>query len=75
LHSPAWSQIGQSIGWLTSRNSRTARWAAFVFSLAVCTTMPSVTRVLHAIWSFGIFSISTTHIRQLPAIERPGCQQ
>ena len=41
----------------------------------VCTTMPSVTRVLQAICSFGDFSISTRHMRQLPAIESPGCQQ
>jgi hypothetical protein len=72
LHSPAWSQTGQSIGWFSRRNSRTAFCAVFVFSLVVWTTMPSATRVLHAIWSFGDFSISTRHIRQLPEIERPG---
>jgi hypothetical protein len=37
--------------------------------------MPSVTRVLQAIWSFGAFSISTRHIRQLPEMVSPGCQQ
>ncbi len=37
--------------------------------------MPSLTCVLQAIWSFGIFSISTRHIRQLPSTVRSGCQQ
>ena len=42
---------------------------------AVCTTMPSVTAVLQAICSLGIFSISTRHMRQLPSTGRSGCQQ
>ncbi len=46
--------------------------AVFTRSFCVCTTMPSVTRVLQAICSFGTFSISTRHMRQLPAIVRPG---
>src|SRR5438132_14432461 len=33
---PIWSHTGQSIGWLMSRNSRTAFCAVFVFSLVVC---------------------------------------
>src|SRR5262245_21209428 len=37
--------------------------------------MPSVTMVLQAICSFGIFSTSTRHMRQLPSTERSGCQQ
>ena len=37
--------------------------------------MPSVTCVLQAIWSLGIFSISTRHMRQLPSTGRSGCQQ
>ena len=37
--------------------------------------MPSLTGVLQEIWSFGIFSISTRHIRQLPSTARSGCQQ
>ena len=40
-----------------------------------CTTMPSETVVLQAICSFGIFSISTRHMRQLPSMGRSGCQQ
>ena len=51
------------------------RWASTAFSLRVRTTMPSVTRVLQAIWSLGIFSISTRHMRQLPSTGRSGCQQ
>ena len=51
------------------------RWAWAAFSLSVCTTMPSVTTVLQAIWSLGIFSISTRHMRQLPSTGRSGCQQ
>jgi hypothetical protein len=61
---------GQSIGWLTSRNSSVVRWACLALSLSVWTTMPSVTCVLQAIWSLGIFSISTRHMRQLPSTGR-----
>src|SRR6185503_9396346 len=63
------------MGWLTSRNSSVVRWAWAAFSLSVCTTMPSLTWVLQAIWSLGIFSISTRHMRQLPSTARSGCQQ
>ncbi len=52
-----------------------ALWASFAFSDFVWTTMPSLTCVLQAIWSFGIFSISTWHMRQLPSTGRSGCQQ
>ena len=51
------------------------RWAWTAFSLVVRTTMPSATIVLQAICSFGIFSISTRHMRQLPSTARSGCQQ
>ena len=51
------------------------RWASAARGDFVCTTMPSVTCVLQAIWSLGIFSISTWHIRQLPSTARSGCQQ
>jgi hypothetical protein len=34
--------------------------------------MPSATRVLQAICNFGAFSISTRHMRQLPAIVSAG---
>ena len=51
------------------------RWACSALSLSVWTTMPSVTCVLQAIWSLGIFSISTRHMRQLPSMGRSGWQQ
>ena len=51
------------------------RCASCAFGLVVCTTMPSVTTVLQAICSFGIFSTSTRHMRQLPSTGRSGCQQ
>jgi hypothetical protein len=53
----------------------TACRAAFTRSVSVCTTMPSMMGVLQAIWSFGIFSTSTWHIRQEPSIVSFGCQQ
>ena len=65
-HSPPLSQTGQSSGWLISRNSTTAFCAAFTWSEVVITTMPSLTAVEHAVWSFGIPSISTRHIRHAP---------
>jgi hypothetical protein len=37
--------------------------------------MPSVTGVLHAIWSFGSPSTSTWHSRHDPSIVSFGCQQ
>ncbi len=72
MHSPAWSQIGQSSGWLISRNSITARSHSLVFSDCVKTTIPSATAVLQAITGLGNFSTSTRQIRQLPAIESAG---
>src|SRR5262249_17614958 len=69
---PAWSHIGQSTGWFTRRNSITALRIASTFGLWVKTDIPSVAWVLQAIWSFGIFSISTRHIRQLPAMDSFG---
>ncbi len=51
------------------------RWASLALGELVWTTMPSVTCVLQAICSFGIFSISTRHMRQLPSTVRSGCQQ
>ena len=51
------------------------RWASFALGDFVCTTMPSVTCVLQAIWSLGIFSTSTWHMRQFPSTARSGCQQ
>ena len=49
-----------------SRNSTTARWAPCTRSVWVWTTMPSLTGVEHAVWSFGMPSISTRHMRHAP---------
>jgi hypothetical protein len=65
-HSPPLSQTGQSSGWFTSRNSTTAFCACFTRSEVVFTTMPSRTAVEQEVWSFGMPSISTRHIRQAP---------
>jgi hypothetical protein len=65
-HSPPLSQTGQSSGWLISRNSTTASWACFTRSDVVTTTIPSFTGVEHAVWSFGMPSISTRHMRHAP---------
>jgi len=65
-HSPPLSQTGQSSGWFTSRNSTTAFWASWTRSVCEYTTIPSRTGVEQAVWSFGIPSISTRHMRQAP---------
>ncbi len=65
-HSPPLSHTGQSSGWLTSRNSTTAFWAWRTRSVCVWTTIPSLTGVEHDVWSFGMPSISTRHMRQAP---------
>ena len=44
----------------------------FTRSLAVRTTIPCEARVEQPICSFGTFSISIRHMRQLPAMLRPG---
>ncbi len=68
-HSPPWSQIGQSSGWLISRNSIVAFWAAMARGDLVKIFMPSATGVAQAGSGFGAFSTSTRHIRQLAAID------
>ena len=65
-HSPPLSQTGQSSGWLRSRNSTTDSCAAFTRGLSVLTTMPSRTGVEQAVWSFGMPSTSTRHMRHAP---------
>ena len=65
-HSPPLSHTGQSSGWLTSRNSTTALCAFFTRSEVVLTTMPSLTGVEHEVWSLGMPSISTRHMRHAP---------
>ena len=49
-----------------SRNSTTARCASCTRSVCVWTTMPSLTAVEQPVWSFGMPSISTRHMRQAP---------
>ena len=65
-HSPPLSQTGQSSGWLMSRNSTIAACASLTRSVCVKTTIPSLTGVEHAVWSFGMPSISTRHMRHAP---------
>jgi hypothetical protein len=65
-HSPPLSQTGQSSGWFTSRNSTIAFCACLTLSEVVVTTMPSFTGVEQEVWSLGMPSISTRHMRQAP---------
>ena len=46
--------------------------ACAISGVSVCTTMPSVTGVVQAVCSLGIFSMRTTHIRQAACKESPG---
>ena len=71
-HSPAWSQIGQSTGWLIRCISSTCLTTCCTRGVVVWTTMPSRTVVLQAMVSFGRPSISTWHRRQTPATLRSG---
>ncbi len=71
-HSPPASQTGQSRGWLPSSNSTIALRACRTSSLSVATIMPSVTVVVQAVCSLGIFSTFTTHMRHAPCNESPG---
>ena len=64
--------MGQSSGWLISRNSSTARRAATACSDWTRTTMPGDTGVAHDGTGFGLFSMSTRHIRHEPATGSPG---
>jgi len=68
-HSPPWSQMGQSRGWFTNRNSITPSRALRVISEFVLTRHPFITGMAHAATGFGDFSTSTRHILQLPATE------
>ncbi len=69
-HSPPWSQIGQSSGWFSSRNSITPLRAFLTTGVSVLITMPSPAGIAQEAMGLGDFSISTRHIRQLPAIDR-----
>ena len=65
-HSPPLSQTGQSSGWLISRNSTTASCASFTRAVCVCTTIPSFTAMEQPVWSLGMPSTSTRHMRHAP---------
>jgi len=60
-HSPPRSQIGQSSGWFSSRNSRFPTWALRAWSLVFCvfTTMSGATGVVQDVISFRWPSTST----------------
>ena len=60
-HSPALSQMGQSSGWFSSRNSRLPTWAYRAWSLVFCvfTTMSGPTGVVHDVISLRWPSTST----------------
>ena len=60
--------MGQSSGWLMSRNSITDCCAFTALSLLLRTTMPLVAGVAQAGMGLGIFSMSTRHMRQLAAM-------
>ena len=66
---PPWSQIGQSSGWLISRNSIVPCCAARASADWVLTTMSGMTGVAQAGRGLGAFSTSTRHMRQLAATE------
>src|SRR5215467_5712865 len=82
-HSPPWSQIGQSSGWLMSRNSITPSRAFFTMGERVLTAggspfgpgRQSRTPQAHEATGLGEPASSTRHIRQLPAIESRSWKQ
>ena len=57
-HSPPWSQIGQSKGWLANKNSITPPLAILVRSLSVWTLIPGATCAAHAARGFGILDFN-----------------
>jgi hypothetical protein len=61
--------MGQSSGWLMSRNSSVDFWAPSATSLVswVLMTMPSDTVVVHAVIGLRWPSTSTMHWRQAPS--------
>ena len=52
-----------------SRNSITPSRAFLTLGVSVWMTMPSATGIAQDAIGFGDFSISTRHMRQLPAME------
>src|SRR4030095_339068 len=83
-HSPPWSQIGQSSGWLISKNSITPSRAFFTIGERVSSTFvePSLFAIrsrpprAHDACGFGgPPTTSIRHMRQLPAIESRSWKQ
>src|SRR4051794_21418584 len=82
-HSPPWSQIGQSSGWLMSRNSITPSRAFFTIGVLVLTTggsplgpgRQSRTPQAQDATGLGEPTSSTRHMRQLPAIDSRSWKQ
>src|ERR1044071_4682134 len=83
-HSPPWSQIGQSSGWLISRNSITPSRAFFTIGDLVRITfgepslfgIRSFTAIAQEACGFGgPPGTSIRHMRQLPAIESRSWKQ
>src|SRR5580704_6523087 len=82
-HSPPWSQIGQSSGWLISRNSITPSRAFFTIGVRVLTSggspfgpgRQSRTPQAHEATGLGEPFSSTRHMRQLPAIDSRSWKQ
>src|SRR5215831_13456171 len=76
-HSPPLSHIGQSSGWLISRNSITPRCALSATAEVSCvlTTIPSVHTVVHEASGLRWPSISTRHCRQAPIESSKGWSQ
>src|SRR6185437_14963091 len=82
-HSPPWSQIGQSSGWLISRNSITPSRAFFTIGVLVLSACgvpsffggKSFTPMAQDACGFGLPATSIRHMRQLPAIESRSWKQ
>src|SRR5712691_2022735 len=82
-HSPPWSQIGQSSGWLISRNSITPSRALRTIGVRVLTTggsplgpgRQSRTPQAQLATGLGEPTSSTRHMRQLPAIDSRSWKQ
>src|SRR5262244_3354657 len=82
-HSPPWSQIGQSSGWLISRNSITPSRALRTIGDLVLSTLGvpsrlggrSLTPMAQEACGFGMPTTSIRHMRQLPAIDSRSWKQ
>ena len=69
-HSPPWSQIGQSSGWLIKRNSITPSRAFLTMGVLVkISWLSAAGRAQEACGLGGPGFTSTRHMRQLPAMD------